>query len=138
MTFARLLAVLLLLTAAVHGQSNPVPFINNPVVPASVAPGSPAFTLTVNGSGFVPGSVVNWAFVPLQTTFVSSAQLVSTVPAELVASSRTAYIAVSSPSTSALSNVVPFQVNRATSGVGFDSLSTFAAPNRLTSVSAAG
>src|ERR1022692_2164924 len=38
----------------------PVPLINLPLVPDAVAPGAPAFTLKVNGTGFVPSSVVNW------------------------------------------------------------------------------
>jgi len=41
-------------------QSSPVPFVNQPVVPMTVVPGSPGFTLTVNGTGFVSGSVVSW------------------------------------------------------------------------------
>jgi hypothetical protein len=34
-------------------QSNPVPLINQPLVPMSAAPGESGFTLTVNGSEFV-------------------------------------------------------------------------------------
>ena len=49
----KLCAALLFLTASVFAQTNPVPLINNPLVPASVAPGGPSFTLTVNGTGFV-------------------------------------------------------------------------------------
>jgi hypothetical protein len=36
-------------------QTNPVPLVNLPLVPDAVAPGSPGFTLTVNGTGFVQG-----------------------------------------------------------------------------------
>jgi hypothetical protein len=42
------------------GAQNPVPLINQPLVPDAVAPGGAEFTLTVNGTGFVSGSVVNW------------------------------------------------------------------------------
>src|SRR5262249_28822713 len=49
-------------------QASPVPLINNPLVPTSVRPGGGAFTLTVNGTGFVAGSVVNWNRVSLTTT----------------------------------------------------------------------
>ena len=35
---------------------NPVPFINQPLVPDATAPGGPEFTLTVNGTGFVSDS----------------------------------------------------------------------------------
>ena len=41
-------------------QSNPVPLINQPLVPEATAPGGPAFTLTVNGTGFVPGSTTSF------------------------------------------------------------------------------
>ena len=39
--------------------SNPVPTITT-LVPPSAAPGGPAFTLTVNGTGFINSSVVRW------------------------------------------------------------------------------
>ncbi len=55
--------------------SYPVPLINYPLVPGTVSIGGPAFTLTVNGSGFVPGSVVNWNGYGRATTFVNSSQL---------------------------------------------------------------
>ena len=38
---------------------NPVPFVNQPLVPSAVAPGGPDFALTVNGTGFVNGATVN-------------------------------------------------------------------------------
>src|SRR5438105_14977378 len=41
-------------------QTNPVPLINQPLVPDAIAPGGAGFTLTVNGTGFVSGSEVNW------------------------------------------------------------------------------
>ncbi len=34
-------------------QSNPVPLLNQPLVPERVAPGRGKFTLTINGTGFV-------------------------------------------------------------------------------------
>jgi hypothetical protein len=78
-------------------QSNPVPFVNQPLVPMTVVPGNPGFTLTVNGTGFVPGSVVNWNGSPLATTFVGSSQLAATVPAVNVAKPATASVTVVSP-----------------------------------------
>ena len=35
-----------------RAANNPIPLINNPLVPTSVAPGDGGFTLTVNGTGF--------------------------------------------------------------------------------------
>jgi len=79
-------------------QSNPVPFVNQPLVPSAIAPAGPSFTLTVNGTGFVSGSVVNWNGTPLSTTFVSDSQLTATVPASNIATPSTSSITVSSPS----------------------------------------
>src|SRR5581483_4208367 len=45
------------------------------VSPSSVTAGGPAFTLTVNGANFVPGSVVQWNGSARPTTIVSTAQL---------------------------------------------------------------
>ena len=85
---------LLLVTTLAQAQSNPVPFLYQPLVPASTAPGGPGITLTVNGTGFVSGSVVNWNGTPLQTQFVSNSQLTATVPAAMIAAPGTATITV--------------------------------------------
>src|ERR1700730_18577780 len=60
-------------------RQNPVQFINDPLVPTSVAPGGVGFTLTVNGTGFVSGSKVNWNGTALPTSFVRSSRLTSSV-----------------------------------------------------------
>jgi hypothetical protein len=62
-------------------QTNPVPFLNQPLVPTATAPGGSSFALTVNGTGFISGSAVNWNGTALSTTFVSSSQLTATIPA---------------------------------------------------------
>ena len=46
------------LAGSAMGQ-NPVPFVNQPLVPDARVPGGSAFALTVRGTGFVSGSVVN-------------------------------------------------------------------------------
>jgi FG-GAP-like repeat/Abnormal spindle-like microcephaly-assoc'd, ASPM-SPD-2-Hydin/Cep192 domain 4/HYDIN/CFA65/VesB-like, Ig-like domain len=92
---------------------NPVPFVNQPLVPSAVAPGGPDFTLTVNGTGFVNGATINWNGSPLATTFVSSSQLTATVPAANIAGSQTASITVTNPQPGGgTSNTVLFQVAR--------------------------
>ena len=70
-----LLIALVSLCSLVAAQNNPVPFVNSPVVPTSAAPGSAGFELTVNGTGFVGGSVANWNGGPRTTTFISASQL---------------------------------------------------------------
>ena len=79
------------------GQTNPVPFINQPLVPMTAAPGGPNFTLTVNGTGFVASSVVNWNGSPLATTFVNQSQVTATAPASDIASPGTASVTVMNP-----------------------------------------
>jgi len=51
---------------------NPVPLINQPLVPDAAVAGGKEFTLTVNGTGFVFGSVVHWNGKARATTFVST------------------------------------------------------------------
>jgi FG-GAP-like repeat len=92
-------------------QSNPVPFVDQPLVPMSAAPGGSGFTLTVNGTGFVSSSVVNWNGTPLPTTFVSKAQLTAMVAASDIATPQTASVTVSNPAPGGgISNVDFFQV----------------------------
>src|SRR5437762_10819753 len=111
LSFAALLCLSLSFTAIpALGQSNPVPFVNQPLVPSAVAPGGPDFTLTVNGTGFVSGATVNWNGTPLATTFVSSSQLTATVPAANTALNGTASITVLNPGQTTASNVIFLQV----------------------------
>jgi len=77
--------------------SNPLPLINQPLVPDATAPGGPQFTLTVNGTGFVSNSIVNWNGSPLATTFVSGSQLTAVVPAADVATASTGWVTVVNP-----------------------------------------
>lgn len=90
---------------------NPVPFLNQPLVPTAVSPGSPGFTLKVSGTGFLSGAVVNFNRTPLATTFVDSEHLTAMVPAAEVADAGTAAVTVVNPGAAAeQSNVVYFQV----------------------------
>jgi hypothetical protein len=93
------------------GARNPVPLINQPLVPDAAAPGGKQFQLTVNGTGFVSGSVVNWNGSALATTFVSGSQLTATVPASNISKASTASVTVVSPGVGGgASNVVFFSI----------------------------
>src|SRR5262245_2397171 len=81
-------------TLAATGTTNPVPLINQPLVPDAVAPGGAGFTLTVNGTGFVSGSVVNWNGSARASTFVSSSQLTASILASDIAIATTASVTV--------------------------------------------
>jgi hypothetical protein len=67
------------------------------ITPSTIPAGSSAFTLQINGSGFVSGSVVSWNGTNLATTYVSATELTAAVPASLAASGGTFAITVANP-----------------------------------------
>ena len=95
---------------------NPVPFVNQQLVPGAVTPGSAAFTLTVNGTAFVSGATVDWNGTPLTTNFVSSSQLTAAVPAANFAVAGTASVSVLNPG-APVSNIVFFSIITPSSAV---------------------
>src|SRR5690242_15214816 len=96
--FAILCVCVLCIAAAptLATTSNPVPHLD-PIVPASAAPGGPAFTMKVTGTGFVPGSTVLWNGGVRSTTFVNSSKLTAAIQASDIATAGTATITVVSP-----------------------------------------
>lgn len=75
------------------GTINPVPSISA-ISPSSATAGDPVFTLTVTGTNFISGSIVNWNGAALPTTFLSTSQVTASVSALLLASAGTANITV--------------------------------------------
>ena len=67
------------------------------LVPASVAHGAAAFTLTINGSSFNSNAVVNWNGTALTTTFVTPNQLTAAVPAASLATAASVPVTVTNP-----------------------------------------
>lgn len=107
-------------------QSNPIPLVNQPLVPMTLPPGGSTFTLTVNGTGFVSGSVVNWNSSPLATTFVSGSQLTATVAASDIASAGTAWVTVVNPTPGGgTSNVQYFDISSTATTLKFTQLVPF-------------
>jgi hypothetical protein len=92
--------------------NNPFPTVTS-VSPTTGLAGGAAFTLTVNGTGFVPNSVVNFNHIARVTTFVSSTQLTAAILASDIASSGTFQINVTDPTPGGgtSTNNVTFQVN---------------------------
>jgi large repetitive protein len=72
--------------------------------------GGPAFTLTVNGSGFLNGSAVQWNGSSLSTSYVSGSQMSAPVPASLLASPGSASVTVVNPG-GATSNALTFTIH---------------------------
>jgi hypothetical protein len=100
MKLTRFVCACFVLTGALalaQSSPNPIPFVNQPLVPMTAAPGGPGFTLTVNGTGFVSGAVVDWNGKPLATTFVSNSKVTEIVPAANIANAGTASVTVVNP-----------------------------------------
>jgi len=105
-----------------EAATNPVPFLSQPLSPSSVAPGGPAFTLTVRGAGFVSGATVRWNGAPLTTTYVSGTRLTASIPAAKLATAGTAQLTVSNPAPGGgVSNPLLFLVTKPASSVIFTS-----------------
>ncbi len=88
------------------------------LVPNNTGAGAPAFTLTINGTGFSTNSVVFFNAVAEPTTFVSGTQVTAMIPATAVAASGAmpVYVRVTTGGgmygpTSQNSNTVNFTVN---------------------------
>ena len=94
--------------------TNPVPSLTG-LSPNSAVAGGPAFTLTVNGSNFVSGAVVQWNGAARTTTFVSAAQVTATILASDIAASGSAQVTVVNPSPGGgTSNALTFTVTSTT------------------------
>lgn len=98
----------MLLTAT--SGSNPDPAIQS-LSPANIAHGSFNFPLTVNGTGFVPGSQVAWNGTSLAVSYVSASQLTVYVPASAVAASGSASVVVTNSSPGGGSSSATFTIN---------------------------
>lgn len=74
--------------------------LNGPTIsslsPSLTTAGGAAFTLTVNGSGYTTGSVINWNGTALPTNFINPNTLTAPVAASLIAASGTASVSVTS------------------------------------------
>jgi hypothetical protein len=86
------------LTFIINPPGNPVPAITS-ISPNTAAAGSPSFTLTVNGSSFLPtsdpsgGSQVRWNLGPTQSTLpivaISGSQIQATIDTSLLVNTTT-------------------------------------------------
>jgi hypothetical protein len=98
MRFASFCCVLVMLAQAVGmAQSNPVPFVNQILDPASVQPGGEGFILTVNGTGFASTAAINWNGSPILTSVESASRLTARISAARIRKVGTASITVTNP-----------------------------------------
>jgi len=95
------------------GKGTPTPVITS-VSPNSIVVGSPDTTVTVNGTGFTPSSVVQWNGVALTTTYYASSGvsfLAADVPAKFLTGVGTVSITVdSSAAIPPVSNALPVKI----------------------------
>ena len=84
-------------TASITGSAYSLSPAISSIAPASILAGSNATTLTVNGTGFASTSMILVGGATLPTTFVSSTQLMTVVPATNLATLGWTPVTVSTP-----------------------------------------
>jgi IPT/TIG domain len=93
-----------------YNSNTGTPASGNPniaaIMPNTMAAGSAAFTLTVNGTGFAGNSVVVWNSTNMATSFVSGQQLTAQIPAAQLATAGMASVHVNTPGTGIYANGV--------------------------------
>lgn len=103
------LGVLVPVLAACGGDGDGGTEVQGPVItsvsPDTVAMYEPDFILTVNGSGFVPESLVQWDGSDRNTTFVSETQLTAYIPATDLEQGLAAQVSVFDRRSNVQSNV---------------------------------
>ena len=110
------------LSSQLHATS--LPLVNQPLVPASIKPGSHSFTLTVNGTGFTATSLVNWNGSPRPTSAISTNTLQATMGAADVAKAGTASVTVTNGA-GLVSNFVFFPVRNPSSMIAMAAKQVF-------------
>jgi hypothetical protein len=87
------------------------------LTPPFTSAGGASFTLTLNGSGFVPASTIYWGSTAAATQYVSATQLTAQITAPEIASPAITAVTVQSPASGGgTSNALQFEVDSADSG----------------------
>ena len=95
---------------ALHA-ANPIPALIS-LAPASAQAGGAAFTLTVNGMGFIPGSLVQWNAANRTTTFVNNTKLTAQISAADITAAGAANVTVVNPAPGGgTSNALSFTIS---------------------------
>jgi uncharacterized protein (TIGR03437 family) len=99
-------------TITISAPPNPVPTIAS-LNPNTATAGGAAFTLTVNGTSFISGSVVRWNGSDRTTSFINNTQLTAAIPASDIAAAGTANVTVFNLAPGGgLSGALPFTINQ--------------------------
>jgi hypothetical protein len=83
-------------TATTPAAAGVTPAITQ-LMPNTTNSGSPAFTLTVNGSNFSSASVINWNTTAMTTTFVTANQLTAAIPGSALTTPGMVSVSVTNP-----------------------------------------
>ncbi len=119
-------------TFSVTVPNNPAPVAGS-LAPSSATAGGSGFTLTVNGSAFVAGSVVRWNDANRTTTFVSPTQLSATISAADIAVAGNASVRVFSPAPGGgTSAALTFTINSSGGGGSAPVLTSLSATTAIT------
>ncbi len=98
-------------TVQLNAGVNPKPTITS-LAPSSALAGGNGFTLTVNGTGYISSSVVNWAGSARVTTYVSATKITAAITAADIAKAGTYKVTVTNPAPGGgTSAAVSFVVN---------------------------
>ena len=105
-------------TLTITSGSNPVPVVTS-LTPPNVTASSGAVTVTVGGTGFVPGSVVNLNGASRTTTYISATKVMAALTASDVAGKGEDSVAVTNPAPGGgTSSVFTFAVDTAAGAQG--------------------
>ena len=118
--------IVILRSSLTHTATGGTPTLSS-LSPNSTAVGSATSQITVNGSGFIPGTTVLWNGAPLETIYVSATQLIALAPRSEFSSAGTAQVTAANPAPGGASSALSFtvlgpQVTLSSTSVNFGSL----------------
>ena len=87
------------------------PNIAAPLVPNMATAGSSGFTLTVNGSGFVSGSIIYWSSTAHVTQVMTNGQLTASISAAEIAAAGAVPVHVQNPGGTGIYSNQPAQTS---------------------------
>ncbi len=122
------------LSLTITGGTTTGTFSLTAISPSAVAAGSPDFTLTATGTGFVSGAVITLNGTAITTSFDSATQLHATVAAAQVAAAGTITVGVTNPDKTT-SNTLTFTIIAGGGGPAptLTSINPNTSPNGVTS-----
>ena len=110
--------IVILRSSLAHAAVAGVPTLAS-LSPSSITLGAPNTQLTVNGTGFMPGSLVLWNGVALETTYRSSTQLNALIPSTQLVAAGSAQVTVANPAPGGVSTALTLTIAQPASSLAF-------------------